>query len=97
MDYTQCGSYPLTCLPWVALPEAYAISSIAVGVIRAGKAPHPQYVLRQDGSPWGGSVIIFHGNISKYTDYSKHFTPLSLRHGLWSLLIKNGAKCLVRN
>jgi len=31
----------------VTLPGAYASASIALGVIRARKTPHPQHVLRQ--------------------------------------------------
>jgi len=41
----------LTCLAWVTLPGAYAPASIALGVIRDRKPPHPQHVLRQGGSP----------------------------------------------
>jgi len=37
------------------LPGPYAPASIALGVIRARKPPHPQHVLlREGGSPWGG-------------------------------------------
>jgi hypothetical protein len=46
--------YPLTCLAWVTLPGVPAPASIALGVIRARKPPHPQHVLRQGGNPWGG-------------------------------------------
>jgi len=44
----------LTCLTWVTLPGAYDPTSIALGVIRAHKPPHPQHVFQQGGSPWGG-------------------------------------------
>jgi hypothetical protein len=49
---------PLTCLSWVTLPGAYAPASIALGVIRGSKSPHPQHVLRQSGSPWGGKEAL---------------------------------------
>jgi len=56
--YTYSGSYPLACLAWVTLPRLYAPASVVPGVVRACKAPHPQHVLRQGGSPWGGHLII---------------------------------------
>jgi len=59
MDYTQFGSFPLTCLTLLTLPRAYAPVSIAVGVIRASKPPHAQHVLRQ-----GGSRCVGMGNIT---------------------------------
>jgi hypothetical protein len=58
VDYTYSGSYPLTCLAWVTLPGAYAPASIALGVIRANKPPHPQHVIRQGGSSRGGSSSV---------------------------------------
>jgi hypothetical protein len=61
VDYT--GSYPVTCLAWVTLPGAYTPTSIALGVIRANKLPHPQYVLQQDGSLWGGIYFFIRFNI----------------------------------
>jgi hypothetical protein len=49
----QWTTLSLAC---VTLPETYAPASIALGVIRARKPPHPQHVLRQGDSPWGSDL-----------------------------------------
>jgi len=47
----------------MTLQEAYAPAIIALGVIRARKPPHPQYVLRQGDSPSGGQRYFYVPNI----------------------------------
>jgi hypothetical protein len=51
----QWTTLNLAPLASVALPGAYAPASIALGVIRTCKPPHPQLLFRQVGSPWEGS------------------------------------------
>jgi len=48
------GSSPLTCLAWEALPVAYAITSIAFGIIWPHKPCHYTKV----GIPSGGLIVI---------------------------------------
>jgi hypothetical protein len=96
MDYTQSGSYPLTCLAWVTLPGAYAPASIAPGVIRARKPPHPQHVLRQGGSPWGGLVILYMPN-SLRRENSLINSPTELQYLILTLVFTVSAKTRARS
>jgi len=49
------GSSPLTCLAWEALPVAYAITSIALGIIWPHKPRHYAKV----GIPSGGQSLLY--------------------------------------